>query len=92
LSTPLDTFAAIEQQRAIKTFKDDPLPAAMLQRLIELTVAAPNSYNLQDWRIVLVQRAEQKQALAAAACGQQQVFSSRFCLRPVRPSGKMRRG
>lgn len=73
LSTPLDTFTAIQTRRAIKSFKDDPIPAEMLRRLVELTVAAPSSYNLQDWRIVLVQGAEKRQALTEAAFGQEQV-------------------
>lgn len=73
LSTPLDTFTAIQTRRSIKTFEDKPVPADMLQRLVELTVAAPSSYNLQDWRIVLVQGAEKKQALTEAAFGQSQV-------------------
>jgi nitroreductase len=73
LSTPLDTFAAIAARRAIKRFQDTPIPDEMLHRLVQLTVAAPSSYNLQDWRIVLVQSAQQRQALAEAAFGQQQV-------------------
>lgn len=76
LSNPLDTFTAIETRRAIKTFKNEPIPADMLRRLVELTVAAPSSYNLQDWRIVLVQGTEQKQALAEAAFGQAQVLQA----------------
>ncbi|MGF1461116.1 MAG: nitroreductase family protein [Leptolyngbyaceae cyanobacterium] len=73
LSAPLDTFAAIQTRRSIKSFKDEPIPAEMLRRLVELTVAAPSSYNLQDWRIVLVQGSAQKQALTEAAFGQEQV-------------------
>ncbi len=73
LNTPLDTFTAMQTRRAIKSFKPDPIPAPMLRRLLELTVAAPSSYNLQDWRIVLVQSPEQKEALTAAAFGQGQV-------------------
>nr|WP_204138698.1 nitroreductase family protein [Halomicronema sp. CCY15110] len=73
LSSPLDTFTAITTRRAIKSFKDEAIPPEMLQRLVELTVAAPSSYNLQDWRIVLVQSAAQRQALTEAAFGQQQV-------------------
>ncbi|NER78585.1 MAG: nitroreductase [Leptolyngbya sp. SIO1D8] len=76
MSTPLDTFTAIQTRRAIKSFKDDPIPADMLQRLVELTIAAPSSYNIQDWRIVLVQNIEQKQALADAAFGQSQVLQA----------------
>jgi nitroreductase len=73
LSSPLDTFTAIATRRSIKSFKDTAIPPEMLQRLVELTVAAPSSYNLQDWRIVLVQSPAQKEALTEAAFGQQQV-------------------
>ncbi len=76
LSTPLDTLTAIRHRRSIKSFKPDPIPAPVLQTLIEHTVAAPSSYNLQDWRIVLVQSPEQKQALAEAAFGQTQVLEA----------------
>lgn len=76
LSSPLDTFTAIETRRSIKSFKEEDIPPDMLRRLVDLTVAAPSSYNIQDWRIVLVQSAEQKQALAEAAFGQQQVLQA----------------
>lgn len=71
--TPLDTLTAIQQRRSIKSFKPDPIAPDLLHQLVELTVAAPSSYNLQDWRIVLVQGESQKQALAEAAFGQPQV-------------------
>jgi nitroreductase len=71
--TPLDTLTAIQQRRSIKSFKPDPIAPDLLHQLVELTVAAPSSYNLQDWRIVLVQAEAQKQALAEAAFGQPQV-------------------
>lgn len=70
---PLDVPAAILQRRAIKSFKSDPIDPDLLQRLIELTVAAPSSFNLQPWRIVLVRDEAQKQALAEAAWGQAQI-------------------
>jgi nitroreductase len=71
--TPLDTLTAIQQRRSIKSFKPAPIAPELLHQLVELTVAAPSSYNLQDWRIVLVQAEAQKQALAEAAFGQPQV-------------------
>jgi nitroreductase len=73
---PLDVPTAILQRRAIKSFKSDPIDPALLQRLINLTVAAPSSFNLQPWRIVLVQDAAQKQALAEAAWGQAQIIQA----------------
>jgi nitroreductase len=60
----------------MKTFTSELIAPEVLQRLVELTVAAPSSYNLQDWRIVLVQGDDQKQALAEAAFGQQQVLQA----------------
>ncbi len=74
--TPLDTVQAIQQRRSIKNFKPDPIPPELLHQLVELTVAAPSSYNLQGWRIVVVQDEAQKQALAEAAFGQSQVVQA----------------
>lgn len=74
--TPLDVPTAILERRAIKTFTADPIAPALLHRLVELTVAAPSSFNMQQWRIILVQEAAQKVALAEAAWGQQQIVQA----------------
>ncbi|MBV9389010.1 MAG: diguanylate cyclase [Chroococcidiopsidaceae cyanobacterium CP_BM_ER_R8_30] len=76
LTNPLDVPTAILQRRAIKSFKSDPIPDELLKRLVELTVAAPSSWNLQDWRIVLVRDEAQRAALAEAAFGQQQILQA----------------
>ncbi|MBD2020450.1 nitroreductase family protein [Leptolyngbya sp. FACHB-36] len=73
---PLDVPSAIVQRRAIKNFKPDAIAPELLRRLVELTVAAPSSWNLQDWRIVLVQDEAQKKALAEAAWNQQQILQA----------------
>lgn len=70
---PLDAPSAILARRSTKNFKPDPLPEGALERLVELTTAAPSGFNVQDWRIVVVQSPEQKAALAAAAYNQPQV-------------------
>ena len=41
-----------------------------------ITVAAPSSFNIQDWRIILVQDEAQKAALSAAAWNQQQIIEA----------------
>lgn len=76
LTNPLDFPTAILQRRAIKSFKSDPIPEDLKKRLVELTVAAPSSWNLQDWRIVLVQDQVQRAGLAEAAYGQQQILQA----------------
>ncbi|MBW4516676.1 MAG: nitroreductase family protein [Timaviella obliquedivisa GSE-PSE-MK23-08B] len=73
---PLDVPTAIAQRRSIKTFKSDAIAPELLKQLVELTVAAPSSYNIQAWRIILVQDTAQKAALAEAAWGQAQIVQA----------------
>jgi nitroreductase len=73
---PLDVPSAILQRRSIKSFKSDPIAPALLRQLIELTVAAPSSYNVQAWRIIIIQDAEQRAALAAACFNQPQIIQA----------------
>jgi nitroreductase len=75
-SAPLDVPKAIIQRRSIKSFKPDSIAPELLRQLVELTVAAPSSFNVQSWRIILVQEETQKAALAEAAWGQQQILQA----------------
>ncbi|MBD2443963.1 nitroreductase family protein [Dolichospermum sp. FACHB-1091] len=72
----LDVPSAIVQRRSIKTFKPDSISPDLLKQLVELTVAAPSSFNVQSWRIVLVQEETQKQALCAASYNQKQIIQA----------------
>jgi nitroreductase len=76
MSTPLTVPDAILQRRTTKKFKADPIPDATLRRLVELTLAAPSSFNLQPWRIVLVSDPEKRAALAQASWNQAQVVTA----------------
>lgn len=76
MERPADVPSSIRARRATKQFKPDPLPTGALERLIELTTAAPSSFNIQDWRIVVVQDPAQKAALAAAAYNQPQITTA----------------
>ena len=73
---PLDVPSAIYQRRSIKTFKSDPISPELLKQLVDLTVAAPSSFNIQDWRIILVQDEAQRAALAAASWNQKQIVEA----------------
>src|SRR5271170_3487198 len=76
LPLPLSVPDAIRQRRTTKKFKPDPIPEATLKELIALTLAAPSSYNLQPWRIVLVDDPVQKEALGKASWNQAQVTTA----------------
>lgn len=67
---------SILKRRSVKTFKSDPIAPELLQRLIDLTLEAPSSFNLQPTRLVVVQAPEQKAALAAAAWNQKQILQA----------------
>lgn len=73
---PLDVPSAIVQRRSIKTFKPDAIAPELLRRLVELTIAAPSSFNIQDWRIILVQDDAQRKALSEAAWNQPQIVQA----------------
>jgi nitroreductase len=73
---PLSVPDAIRVRRTTKKFKPDPIPDATLQELIALTLAAPSSYNMQQWRLVVVDDAKQKAALTKAAYNQPNVATA----------------
>jgi nitroreductase len=80
INAPLDVPTAILHRRSIKSFQTHPIPPEVVRRLIELAIAAPSSYNLQDWRIVLIQDETQKAAMAEACFGQQQPIQAPLTL------------
>ena len=75
---PLDVPSAILQRRSIKSFKSDPIAPALLRQIVELTVAAPSSFNIQDWRIIIIQDLAQRADLAPSCLSQPQVPQAPF--------------
>jgi len=73
---PLTVPEAIRVRRTTKRFKPDPIPEATLKELIALTLAAPSSWNMQPWRIVLVDDPAQKEALGKACWNQPQIATA----------------
>lgn len=70
----MDTFDAIYQRRAIKHF--DPghvMPEADVRKLFEAAMQAPTSFNIQQWRPVLVRDQALRAQIRAAANDQAQI-------------------
>lgn len=70
----MDTLTAIQERRAVKHY--DPafeMPEADFERLMDLALLSPTSFNIQNWRFVVVRDPEQKKKLRAAAWDQAQV-------------------
>ena len=76
MSSPLCVPDAIRRRRTTKKFKPDPIPESTLKELIDLTLAAPSSFNLQPWRIVLVSDPGKRAALTKASWNQSQIATA----------------
>lgn len=70
----MNIHETIENRRSIKHYDPDHvMPEEDLARLIELTKLAPSSFNMQNYRLVVVRDPELRKEIRAAAWDQAQV-------------------
>ena len=70
----MDTFEAISSRRSVKNFdKNHKMSQDEISKLLEAAILSPTSYNIQNWRFVLVTNQEIKDKLCEFAYGQRQV-------------------
>jgi nitroreductase len=70
----MDTFDAIKERRSVKNY--DPnhkLTDDEVTKLLSLAVLSPTSFNMQNWRFVIVKNPEIRKEIRAAAWDQPQV-------------------
>lgn len=73
----MDTFDAIKERRSVKHY--DPnhkLTDEEVNQLLSLAVLSPTSFNIQNWRFVVVKDSEVRKQIRAAAWDQAQVTDS----------------
>ena len=73
---PLDVPAAISARRSTKDFRSDPIDPEILDQILHLSTEAPSSWNLQPWRIVVIDEADSRARLHQACFGQRQVLEA----------------
>ncbi len=61
---------AIHQRRSIRAYEAKPVPREILKTIIDAANEAPSAMNSQPWRFVVVENAEAKKKLLAAALPQ----------------------
>jgi nitroreductase len=70
----MDTTTAIHQRRSVKHYDPDhTMTEVEIQALLELALLSPTSFNMQNWRFVVVTDPEKRAAIEAAAWNQAQV-------------------
>ena len=70
----MDTFDAIRERRSVKHY--DPnhkLTDEEINQLLSLAILSPTSFNIQNWRFVLVKNPENRKQIRSAAWDQAQV-------------------
>jgi len=51
---PQDLYKLIESRKSIRKYKKDPIPADMLERILNAGMHAPSGKNKQNWRFFVV--------------------------------------
>jgi nitroreductase len=64
---------AIRERRATPSFDGTPIPQEDLRQILDAGLHAPSGYNMQPWRFIVVQSAEQKKKLRSASYNQGKV-------------------
>jgi nitroreductase len=69
----MDTFDAIKSRRSIKNFKNHEMTKDEINQLLEAAILSPTSYNIQNWRFVIVTEQKIKDQISELSYGQRQV-------------------
>lgn len=73
----MDTVDAIKERRSVKHYDPDHrLTDDEVKELLSLAVLSPTSFNIQNWRFVIVKDSEVRKQIRAAAWDQAQVTES----------------
>lgn len=77
----MDTFDAIKERRSVKHYDPEhKMTEDETNRLLSLAVLSPTSFNMQNWRFVVVKDSEIRKQIRAAAWDQAQVTDSSLLL------------
>jgi coenzyme F420-0:L-glutamate ligase/coenzyme F420-1:gamma-L-glutamate ligase len=58
--------AFLRSRRSVRRFLPEPVPEAVVQRILETAIYAPSAHNLQPWQFVWLREATLKRRLADA--------------------------
>lgn len=84
-----DFFETVRHRHSVRRYQPDmPVESERLHAILEVACSAPSAGDLQSYQIIVVQDAEERQALSQAAEGQQFIaeapVSLVFCAIPQR--------
>lgn len=70
----MDTFEAIQKRRSVKNFDiNHKMTQHEITKILESAILSPTSYNIQNWRFVIVTDQKLKDKISELSYGQKQV-------------------
>lgn len=66
----MNFFEAVERRRSVRKYTHAPVPSEIIERAVDAALLAPNSSNMQTWRIYWVKDSEKKSKLVEACLNQ----------------------
>ena len=77
----MDTFDAIKERRSVKHYDSNhKLSDEEIEKLMSLAVLSPTSFNMQNWRFVIIKNPEIRKKIRSAAWDQAQVTEASLLL------------
>lgn len=66
----MDVLEAVKGRRSIRAFKNQDVPAEIVEKLIDAARRAPSAGNIQPWEFIIVRKPKIKRRLVEAALDQ----------------------
>jgi nitroreductase len=60
-----DLFEIMQTTRSMRRLKSDPVPNALIRKILEAGVSAPSGGNMQRWRFLVIRDPKVKQTIGA---------------------------
>jgi nitroreductase len=61
----MDVFEALATRRSIRAFRPDPVPRAVVERILDAAAQAPSGSNIQPWRVIVLSGAARERLCSA---------------------------
>ncbi len=72
----MDFYETMKTLRAVRRLRPDPIPDAVLRRVLEAATYAPSGGNVQPWRIVVAADEDKKRTLGTLYSARWKAYSS----------------
>jgi len=77
----LSVFEAIHTARALRRLRPDPVPEALITRVLDAAIRAPSAGNAQNWAFLVVRDPGQRRKLGAIYREASQIASAVYAAR-----------